>query len=228
MINWEKSAKLNGANVSELKSYFDKYPVSNKRIIAICDNCSKERNVSFYQYRDLCHKCAVNIPEYLKLMMETKKELALKEKSPIPEGYKINKESNMVVNKNCAQYLGCYIAEQLLAKVFKNVKRMPHGNNGYDIICNNGYKIDIKSSATGYKGYWNFNISRNEIADYFLCVSFEDRNNLKPTHLWLIPGDIINHLMGLTISKSTTYKWSKYEQPLDKVLLCCNSMKEKK
>lgn len=155
------------------------------------------------------------------------KKLRSKEKEPLPQGYEIGKESNMVVNKNCAQYLGCYIAEQVLAKIFKNTQRMPFGNIGFDFICNNGYKIDVKSSATGYRGSWQFQIGKNTIADYFLCMAFDDRKDLIPVHLWLIPGKDVNHNKGIQISKSTIQRWAKYEQPIDKVIECCNEMKNK-
>lgn len=149
----------------------------------------------------------------------------LKEKDPLPDDYEIDKDSKMATNKNCASYLGCYIAERLLEKIFKNVKMMPHGNHGFDVICNRDLKIDIKSAATGYKGYWYFNIGKNKIADYFLCVAFEDRNNLNPVYLWLIPDKDINHIGGIRILKSTIPKWSQYEQPIDKVIKCCDEMK---
>ena len=150
---------------------------------------------------------------------------ALKEKPPLPNGFEIDKSSKRVINKNCSQYLGCYIAEQILSKIFKDVKVMPQQNHGYDIICNQDKKIDIKSSATGYKDNWHFNIWRNKIADYFLCIAFDNREDLNPVHLWLIPGEDINHLTGIEILKSKLSKWSKYEQPIDKVITCCNEMK---
>ena len=148
------------------------------------------------------------------------REGSLKEKDPLPEGYKIN----IPLNKDSPVYLGI-ISEKILSEIFKNVTRMPYGNHGYDIICDLNYKIDIKSSATGYKGYWLFSILKNEIADYFLCIAFEDRNSLIPIHLWLIPGKDANHKTTISISKSTIFKWTKYEQPLDKVILCCNEMR---
>ena len=61
MIDWEQSAELNNMDINELKLYFDKYPSSNKRIIAICDNyeCREERNIIFYSYRDFCLSCSM-------------------------------------------------------------------------------------------------------------------------------------------------------------------------
>ena len=58
MIDWEKSADLNEMSVDDLKAWFERYPRSGKRIVAACDGCGKGRNVSFSDYRGLCHSCA--------------------------------------------------------------------------------------------------------------------------------------------------------------------------
>lgn len=130
------------------------------------------------------------------------------------------------INKESSYYLGCYISEQLLSKVFIDVKVMPPNNPGYDIICNRGKKIDIKSSATGDKrGYWMFSINHNIIADYFLCIAFDNRDNLTPVHLWAIPGVDVNHLPHIMIHKTDIDKWSKYEMLIDETVSCCNSMR---
>lgn len=129
-------------------------------------------------------------------------------------------------NKDCATYLGVHVSENVLSRVFTNVKRMPNGNKGFGYICGRGYKIDVKSSATGYKGYWHFNIRKNKMADQFLLLAFEDRKN-NPTHLWLIPGHFINDRASLHISKTTINKWNEYAivDKLDEVIKCCNAMK---
>ena len=66
MIDWKRTAKLNNCSIKELKDRFKRFPNSNKYIIAICDNlqCKKERKIKYQDYRDLCHKCAVNTQEY--------------------------------------------------------------------------------------------------------------------------------------------------------------------
>lgn len=129
-------------------------------------------------------------------------------------------------DKNSTQYLGIRVAERVLSMVFKNVQVMPYGNRGFDIICNRDKMIDIKASATGDKlGYWKFAIKRNQTADYFLCLAFNDRRDLhNPVHLWLIPADKVNHLITLAISKGTVDKWNKYELPLDKLIACCDTL----
>jgi hypothetical protein len=135
-------------------------------------------------------------------------------------------------NKNSTQYLGVCVAEELLSRYFKEVKHLAYNNPGYDFICMNGFKIDSKSSCfrTRSRGgkAWCFKIGKNQIADYFACIAFDDRDNLTPIHFWLIPAKDINHLTGIAISntKYSLNKWSKYEKPLDKVIACCDSMRE--
>lgn len=128
-------------------------------------------------------------------------------------------------NRDCSMFLGVHIAEQILSKVFKNVKTMPINNPGYDFICNNGYKIDVKSSCIHKDGLWSFIFDRNKIPDYFLCIAFDNRNNLQPEYIWLIPSDIVNNLVGTSISESTLNKWEGYNLPIDKVVSCCDNMK---
>lgn len=147
------------------------------------------------------------------------------EKAPLPDGWQ-SKLSDITLNKNCATYLGD-IAETILSRMYKNVQVMPHGNHGYDFICIRDKKIDVKSSATGDKiGRWGFNICKNRIANIFLCIAFNSRNDLHiPIHLWMIPGHAINHLTNLKISKTTVEKWAQYELPIDEIASCCDKLK---
>lgn len=131
----------------------------------------------------------------------------------------------MSENKECASYLGCHIAEQVLSKVFKDVKIMPNNNPGFDFICNHGKTIDVKSSCICKYGGWKFNITKNTIADYFLCIAFNDRTDLNPMYIWLLPGNLVNHLTGTSISKSTIYKWNEYKLDITKTIACCDNMR---
>lgn len=226
MINWNESAKLNNCTIDELKARFVRFPKSGKKIIRICNECGGEREITFEGYRDLCFKCSRNTPECRKALSDAGIKQRGKEKSPLPSGQSIT----IPKNKNCTSYLGC-LAEELLALTFKDVRRMPINNPGYDLICNQNFKIDVKASALGHLGHWNFSINKNTIADYFLCIAFESRNDITPTHVWLIPGEDVNHKVTINISKSTIVKWAKwakYEQPLERVLACCDVMKEEK
>lgn len=135
----------------------------------------------------------------------------------------------MTTNNTCSRWLGEYVAEQVLAKSFEHVIKMPNNNPGFDFICGKGNRIDVKSSCTIISTRsWKFNINKNCIAEYFLCLAFDNRETLNPLHVWLIPSYIINNKVSFTISssKKSLLKWSLYEQSLDKVLLCCEHMKE--
>ena len=134
-------------------------------------------------------------------------------------------------NKQCAAFLGVHVAEQVLSKVFKDVERMPANHAGHDFICNKGKKIDVKSSCThtpdNHTDRWVFTIRKNKISDYFLCLAFDNREDLNPLHIWLIPGIILNHLGSASISESTLSRWDKYKLDINKVISCCNTMKQR-
>lgn len=133
---------------------------------------------------------------------------------------------SMSENKECAAYLGIFWTEKVLSNIYTDVVRMPMNYPGYDIICNKGKKVDAKSACiTKNRNSWQFNIRRNTIADYFICVAFDNREDLTPVHIWLLPGDKFNHLMTASISQSTLHKWEEYEISIDKVLACCETMK---
>jgi hypothetical protein len=142
----------------------------------------------------------------------------------------------MSESKDSAVYLGVYVAERVLANcgLFQNIERMPFNYPGIDFRCGKGYGIDVKCGclsqnyhATHTYFRWQFSIRYNKIADYFLLLGFRDRDGLEPQHVWLIPAHIINHLKMLHIYNSdvSLAMWSKYEQPLDKVLACCQEMR---
>lgn len=134
----------------------------------------------------------------------------------------------MSENKRCGAFLGIHIAERVLRNVFRDVKQMPYGNPGFDFICNRGKKIDVKSSCINDRDDWGFNIDRNTIADYFLCIAFDNRESLTPLHLWLLPSNVISHLVVFTVRPSTIQKWDKYRSSIDKVLTCCNVLRGEK
>lgn len=129
-------------------------------------------------------------------------------------------------SKTCAQYLGVYVAERVLSHVFKDVKRMPYGHPGYDFICNRGKRIDVKSACQQKQAHsWAFRIRYNTIADYFLCLAFDDREALNPMHIWLIPGKTVNNKYTIGISPSTVSKWDEYALDIENVVTCCNIIK---
>jgi len=153
--------------------------------------------------------------------------------------------SSMSENKECNSYLGIHIAERLLPNIFGSMIRMPNNNIGYDVTCGKGFKIDIKSSCLRQNhnilnSGWAFQIRKNKIADYFLLLAFDNREDLTPLHIWLIKGEEIitnqmgtsklndKNVFGITNSIKTLSKYWKYEKTdkLDKLKECCNSLKD--
>jgi len=137
----------------------------------------------------------------------------------------------MSKNKYCGIYLGVYIAEKYLSKIFNNVTRMPIHNIGYDFICGQGYKIDVKSSCiVSNRNRWMFKINYNKTADYFLMLAFDNIKNKTPIKIWLIKSDTIirnrklNEFSGLIISLSKQDEFEKFElkDKLKKLIKCCN------
>ena len=135
----------------------------------------------------------------------------------------------MSENKKCASFLGVFVAERVLSRVFKNVQRMPINNHGYDFICGKGFQIDVKSACKRKsRDSWEFHIDHNRIADHFLCLAFDNREDLNPLHIWLLPGSAFNHLVVASISQSTIHKWDAYRLDVTKVTACCNVMKSER
>lgn len=145
-------------------------------------------------------------------------------------------------NKECGQYLGVYIAERILFNIFGGLKRMPYTNHGYDFICNKGYKIEVKSGCLRFNRQhiniyqqWNFHINKNNVADYFLLLAFDNREDLNPLHVWMIhKEDKINNkfmkeYIGFSVSNSKIglLKMKDYnlENKLEKIVECCNSLR---
>jgi len=201
--------------------------------LAICINCGYEKP---HHAHGLCHSC-YNSNLINKLI---KCKVCGKYKPHNSKGmcqscyqsdraYKTTSRRPMYENKKCAAYLGIYVAERVLSAVFKNVNRMPNGNKGYDFICNSGCKIDVKScvdrSAKLGISHWAFGIKQNKIADYFLCLAFDNRIDLNPIHLWLIPSEIVNNLHGLIISDTNINNFVDYEKSIEDVIICCDELK---
>jgi len=194
-----------------------------------CKICNEEKE--HYGF-DLCKKCYMK--QYRKTHQLERKQYYHKNQLKINKrnreyNHRIGKHQSMSENKSCTRYLGCHIAEQVLSKVFKGVQIMPPNNPGYDFICGKGYKIDVKSSCRLIKNNrndsWLFRINKNKTPNYFLCLAFDNRKNLNPEHIWLIKGLLVNEQVGISISESRLNKWSEYEQPIDKVINCCNIMR---
>ena len=138
----------------------------------------------------------------------------------------------MYENKICSQYLGIVIGERLVRHLFKDVEVMPHGNTGYDFLCNKGKKIDVKTACNILQNkkhlHWKFKIKKNTTADFFICVAFDNRTDLNPLHMWMIPGKEINENSSKSIRPSTIHKWDKWKMEINNAQLCCNELKATK
>lgn len=139
-------------------------------------------------------------------------------------------QQSMYKNKECAAYLGIVIGERLCRHLFKDVQVMPMHNPGFDFVCNHGKKIDIKTGCMcldhGKYPYWGFKIEYNKIADYFICVAFDNRTDLNPLYIWMIPGSDVNNQRGVQISLSTIHKWDKWKRDINNAQLCCSELKQ--
>lgn len=106
----------------------------------------------------------------------------------------------MSENKDCAKYLGIYIAERkigrmILPEMLGTIKEeMPQNYPKYDFIVAEDIKVDVKSCCLreidNWKG-WEPHTRYNNIADYFIIVAFDNRNDLNIMHIWLIYRDEI-------------------------------------
>ena len=133
-------------------------------------------------------------------------------------------------------YLGIIIGEEVACRYFKNPVRAPYGTSGYDLICQNGFKIDVKLSTTGKNGSWSFGIKNRsgEKPDYYLLLAMESMEVLTPRHIWLIPASAIigRHKICdkvcFGVSPSTINKLEKYEKPIDRLECICKTMIDEK
>lgn len=185
-----------------------------------CSKCGKLKEFTdFYKakvakdgHRSECRKCSSEAERKYRL--------------------KMNIYLQQFQDKKCSCYLGIAVAERLCSHLFQDVVRMPNNNPGFDFICAKDKKIDVKSACIKVhqnKKYphWGFHIKKNTMADYFLLLAFNNRDDLEPQHLWLIPGPVLNHLMNTGVSPSTVGKWDEYKQQMDSVLNCCSEMRDK-
>lgn len=141
--------------------------------------------------------------------------------------YNKERRAKRPLNTQSTVYLGCNVAEKILSRVFSDVEVMPYGNPGFDFICNKGKKIDVKSRCRGKKkNRWVFHINKNSIADFFLCIAFDNRESLTPLHLWLIPSGKVRNKRRLSISPGLMPRWDEFKLDISKTLQCCDEMRD--
>ena len=187
-----------------------------------------------YGKRSDCKKCEkdYNRKYYEKHPEERKKQSKKYRESHVDEIRERKGVTSMCENKSCPQYLGIVIGERLCRHLFKDVKVMPYGFPGYDIICNKGKLIDVKTACitfakNGKRPHWQFRIKKNKTADFFILVAFATRTDLNPLYMWVIPGREINYKTKTTISSSTIHKWDEWKKDIKDAKLCCAEIKAK-
>ena len=199
----------------------------------ICTKCGENKDISqFYFYKTLTRK-GKPFPYCIDCGKLRTKNWTLKNPGHSAKRSHISGMSlPMNKNRTCPKYLGEVVAEGLLSAIFEHVEKAPMNNPGWDFRCGKRKLIDCKSACLHQGSHdsnqsWYFNIRKNQICDYFLLLVFDNRNDLYPLHVWLIPGDIINNKMGLQITNSSKSlaKWNEYEKPIDKVIGCCNILR---
>lgn len=117
----------------------------------------------------------------------------------------------MIENKDCSNYIGISIgenlAERFLLTIFECVNKMRLGyhEGGIDFCCKNPkkefigkyaleknmeYRIQVKTGCLQYRyygsEYWNFHIRYNNGPDYFLLIAFDDKENVDHMYSWFI------------------------------------------
>lgn len=185
----------------------------------LLDDWAKEK--SFHSYEDYLNSIAIGRGFICYLEYEQVWSFYPRMPSPIKE------------NRKDRRFIGVYIGENAVAKLYDESKRMPYFNPGYDIICPKGYKIDVKSTVLSRYNTFGFAINKNKIADYFVLVAFNNIIELAPIHLWVVKSDenidgkMVNQLYKLAIINEQRYidKYSKYEK-LDKLDILKNLCKE--
>jgi len=188
-----------------------------------CTACGRTLPLASFYDNDRGNRCK-------ECRMQYQREYYQKNKTKISEQKREHRQRthngpSYTENKSCSLYLGIHIAERVLGGYFDTIKKMPMGNKGFDFLCGRDYRVDVKSACVRKDRYtWSFDIRHNQTADYFMLLAFNNRTDLVPQHVWLIPGDEINHLKGLSITTSENgiAKWAKYEKPLEPVELCCS------
>lgn len=90
------------------------------------------------------------------------------------------------INESCSDWLG-NITEDLMLSLYPSAIKMPPKNPGFDYFCD-GVRIDIKGMCLFYdidrSPFWKFGIKHNNIADKFVLLGYDNRENLIPMYGW--------------------------------------------
>lgn len=107
---------------------------------------------------------------------------------------------------------GFGITNEMFQELYPDAEQAGFFDKGYDFILN-GKKIDVKGATQGGDMHWHFSIKNNKIADFFYLMLFDSRPEYNLVGSYMIPGAVINHLTGVSISENAIWfgKWKDYE-----------------
>ena len=207
--------------------------------VKTCSKCGKTKPLDeFYDRKDSedekrtdCKECTIKrSKEYYQTHHKEKSEKGKEYRRKNLDKIRQRRgQMPMYENKLCSSYLGVFIAERLCRHLFKDVEVMPYGNTGYDIMCNKGKKIDVKSSCTRFlndnRSYWIFEVDHNTTADFFICVAFDNRSDLNLLHMWMIPAKEVSNKGRISVQSSYVHKWDKWKRDINDAQICCAEMK---
>lgn len=94
------------------------------------------------------------------------------------------------MNEDSEQYFGCVmgeerIADPILTEIFGEIlEKLPYNNPGYDRIVKGGHKIEIKTAFV-IDNCFKYFIDYNRIANYFLLLALDNREDKNILHIWL-------------------------------------------
>jgi len=114
-------------------------------------------------------------------------------------------------NRGDKHVLGLDITNQIYQDLYPDAKLIGYFAHGYDFIMPDGSKIDVKGAIYS-KGRWAYSIKRNMVPDYFFLMAFNDGYDL--LRMWKVPGDVVSHLTGITISEGSFKRWDSYVVPI--------------
>ena len=156
---------------------------SNRKVIVICQDCDKVRNINRRAYQNLCHKCSLNTDEYKNKVVN--RHLSQETKNKIGEANS---------GKNNGMY-GKIFTDEYKEKMSKRMKG--ENNPNYNKFMEEEQKIQISCTKQGItRDEWNgfatespycpkFNESckesnRNKYdRECFICGKNEDENGKK-------------------------------------------------
>lgn len=73
-----------------------------------------------------------------------------------------------------------------------------------------GMRVNVRGATLNRAHRWHFTLLKNTGPDRFFFLLFDIRTSHIPTYAFCIPGNVINHLTGVSISEKTLTKWAEW------------------